>query len=180
MEAVLSKYFALTPKQRKEMVKKFEEVLNENEEVRKKTGKKTVAKFKKIIKLETERDTALYNKLRAWRNKLAESSGLDVRNEAWQIMKNDPLMNAAYYRPVNEDEFLRVDGMTKEYFESYGQDIINIIMGKNVTVAVVPTLKEVKIDSGKTSGSIAEREEPEELAEFGVVLPSKRFLPVNK
>lgn len=139
MDAILTKYYALTPKQKKIVAEKFLEVLNENEETRKKAGKKSTAKFKKVVKLETERDIALFNRLRAWRNQTAESAGLDIKSEAWQIMKNDPLMNAAFYRPYNEQEFLRVDGMTEKIFESYGQAILTIITGK---ASAAPVSKE--------------------------------------
>lgn len=130
MDEILGKYYALTPKQRKSVAAKFLVILNENEETRKKSGKKSTAKFGKITKLETERDTALFNRLRAWRNKTAEEAGLDVATEAWQIMKNDPLMNAAFYKPVNEEEFVRVDGLNEDIFANYGADIISIITGK--------------------------------------------------
>lgn len=181
MDAILAKYYSLTPKQRKVTAEKFLEILNENEETRKKSGKKSTAKFKKITKLETERDTAMFNRLRAWRNQTAESMGLDVKTEAWQIMKNDPLMNVAYYRPASEEEFLRIEGMNEETFSSYGQQILDIVAGKNVSVP--RTEKDFKpVKQGKIPPSRQRQLEDQtiELEEDTPPPPGKWFLPPNK
>lgn len=182
MDAVLAKYYALTPKQRKSVAEKFLEILDENEETRKKIGKKTTTKFKKITKLEVERDTTLYNRLRGWRNQTAEAAGLDVKTEAWQIMKNEPLMNIAFYRPENKDEFLRVDGMTEEIFKTYGKQILDIVAGK---VSSVPESKISKPQTKKSTPAVQGPEsdpDPEEMLFSTFIAPSKLpcFLPRNK
>lgn len=177
MDAILTKYYALTPKQKKNVAEKFLEILNENEETRKKSGKKTTAKFKKITKLETERDISLYNRLRAWRNQTAEASGLDVKTEAWQIMKNDVLTNIAYYRPANEEEFLRIDGMTEGIFEMYGESILEVVSGKPSASKPVPGKKKTYTPSPNTDGE--DDLDPEDAL---FTAPSKLnwFLPPNK
>jgi hypothetical protein len=189
MDVILTKYYALTPKQKKNVAEKFLEVLNENEETRKKSGKKSTAKFKKVTKLETERDTALFNRLRAWRNQTAESAGLDIKSEAWQIMKNDPLMNAAFYKPANEEEFLRVDGMTEQIFESYGQSILAIITGKTGEVSL-PKAKGKVVTKAKAIKKTPAEDVEDDLADEAdldpedaiYTAPSKLnwFLPSNK
>lgn len=171
MDEILSKYYALTPKQKKDVSKKFLDIINENEETRKKSGKKSVAKFKKITKLETERDTILYNKLRAWRNQTADESGLDVNTEAWQIMKNEPLMNLAFYRPADKEEFLRIEAMTEDIFENYGLQILAIIGNKP------PEKKKISAVVKSRKESIPE---PFEQEEEEIILPSNWFLPPNK
>lgn len=178
MDTILTKYYALTPKQKKNVAEKFLEILNENEETRKKTGKKTTAKFKKITKLETERDISLYNRLRAWRNQTAEASGLDVKTEAWQIMKNDVLTNIAYYRPANEEEFLRIDGMTKSIFEMYGESILEVVNGKTISPAVSGGVKSRQKQTSFPGGEEDDLDPEDAL----FTAPSKLnwFLPPNK
>lgn len=176
MDEILSKFYALTPKQRKTVSEKFLDILNENEETRKKTGKKTTAKFKKVTKVETERDTMLYNRLRAWRNKTAEAAGLDVKSEAWQIMKNDPLINVAYYKPTNEEEFLRVDGMTSDYFTNYGEEIIAIVTGKNISVSAPSKKTKVVAESTDEGEDPIEEEVEGEDADFKPPAKLKWFL----
>lgn len=182
MDVILAKYYALTPKQRKTVAEKFLEILDENEETRKKSGKKSVAKFKRITKLEVERDTFLYNKLRAWRNQTAEAAGLDVKTEAWQVMKNEPLMNIAFYRPENKEEFLRLDGMTEEIFDSYGKSILEIVSGK-----ALPPKPSIKAKTAKTQSkkpvhipeTCNDELEPED-AMFTAPSKLQWFLPSNK
>lgn len=82
-----------------------------------------IVKYGYIKYLANPRDTQLFDQLRTWRR----SASLDMGIEPYMILKDEALREIAFYKPINRQSLLRVNGIGLKKIEEYGDDILTMI-----------------------------------------------------
>lgn len=73
-------------------------------------------------------EEAIYNTLRQWRSERANQDGLPP----YMIAHNDSLMKMAKMRVLSREELLQIKGFGEKKAEKYGDEILEILRGKDV------------------------------------------------
>ncbi len=97
-------------------------------------------------------DKPLFDKLRAWRSEKAVSMSLP----AYAIMTDVALRNIARFRPTNKARLILIKGIGNKKLESYGNEIINIVVSHGGGVVFEPeTASKVETSKKKDNKAMA-------------------------
>src|SRR5205085_3354250 len=92
------------------------------------TKKTSSIKYDYVTSLAPE-DVSCFNKLKIWRNQAAK----DLDLAPYMVLDNKTLMTIAHYKPISEEDLLKIKGIGQEKLGKYSDTVLGIVKASSTT-----------------------------------------------